>query len=1218
MKFMKNQFIKTVIFICIVPFICFIAQAKTTEISFDKNCPPIAFGVSDLRTALDKVKAENVHIFVTTNLQSSESSVVKQSADLLPCKAESFVISRLSNEIGIVGRDNVGLMYGCFELAERLQMEGKKVLEFKEPVVQSPFVEFRAINPFLTLPYDKSTMETWWFVQNDFWQDYLDMLARSRINWIDYHGMYNIKKTDFPNLYPYFIKSDMFPKAGVDSKTSERNLAMLKKVMKMAKERGIKFSLMSYSTYFGPYCNSGPYDWNDQKNHEKYTKECVTKIIQACPDLDMIGFRVGESGQSDEFYLNSYIPAIKECGRDIDIYVRSWGAEKTKIVEMGKAFPGRFAAEVKYNGEQYGPPYIVAGGKMASWRDYSYQNYFSSPDPYRVIFQIRVNGTHRVFPWGCPDLVSVSARNCVIGGAEGFCVEPINSYYPKYNYHARERTAGTWYKWVYQRDWMFYNVWGRMSYNPDLSEQVWIEKFKQRFGGKVGEPLYRAFATSGRIIPRCFTFFGIHPDHRGHAPELETGGPVTLWASEPAQFDEQNYQNPREFVQRIVKKDPSARFNPMQAANLLDRLAGDTMQYLHQAKKIGCTTNSKEFISLGVDMEMLVNIARYNAARLRSATYFSLYEIGGDPEVAKECRLHHKKAIEYWNKLAELGQANYKPFVDTLRMHTEKFTWKDQAVKNDHAWTVKIASGEYPLANHLKPLDDLERQNLKPKGLSSDILKPKGDKKGPVINIPEEKLSSSINGIKKLTVAAKITDPAGISKVYLKWKPFPSESTWRRKKMSLNNGRFSATLDVYPYGIMWCIEALDKDGNGSMWPDFRNDIPYRWINPWFDKTSFVEDMEKAVDQIYNDPTKYKAVFIGRRAEAFNYAKKEIKTKLLKAVKKGMLLYIDGQNYKFFDLSWLPGKISAKNRNANKVKLVPDNKIFDGLGPEISNRHIASAVFTADKNWQLLGEPKAVALRKYGKGIIIINQIQQFERPIGWTSYGNLEQMTRYLLNIISLSPNKRNNLSVLVLDQGEGTIIDILASVNERATMCNISQKEFKKVKKLVETEKQKLEQEQRILVKARKDYMHKLKNMKGFYFVDAAEMQGDWKCQTHYKGFFGKGFRTKKNPKIDDKSKLKTILNIKKSNVYDVWVHGLIGPGQRNRQFSVSVGDKTFDSTHTEPGPAGGKFVWQKAGQVRLSSGKTEVIIRDTGSGYESPDAIVLTDDLDWKPKED
>ena len=84
MKFMKNQFVKIVIFACFIPFICSMAQAKPAEITFDKNCPPVAFGVGDIKTALDKAKIENISILITTNLQSSESSAVKQSADLLP------------------------------------------------------------------------------------------------------------------------------------------------------------------------------------------------------------------------------------------------------------------------------------------------------------------------------------------------------------------------------------------------------------------------------------------------------------------------------------------------------------------------------------------------------------------------------------------------------------------------------------------------------------------------------------------------------------------------------------------------------------------------------------------------------------------------------------------------------------------------------------------------------------------------------------------------------------------------------------------------------------------------------------------------------------------------------------------------------------------------------------------------------------------------------
>ncbi len=43
---------------------------------------------------------------------------------------------------------------------------------------------------------------------------------------------------------------------------------------------------------------------------------------------------------------------------------------------------------------------------------------------------------------------------------------------------------------------------------------------------------------------------------------------------------------------------------------------------------------------------------------------------------------------------------------------------------------------------------------------------------------------------------------------------------------------YEAEADISPVGLMWCIEAADKDGNGTMWPDFRNDIPYKVVPPW--------------------------------------------------------------------------------------------------------------------------------------------------------------------------------------------------------------------------------------------------------------------------------------------------------------------------------------------------------------------------------------------------
>lgn len=510
---------------------------------------PVNFGLSDVRKAATQSNITDVRIVVSVGAKGEAAKVLASRSAKVPEKPESFVIAKAGNTIVVVGSDEVGAMHGCFELAERLQMDGRSALELKSPIVQSPFVEFRAMNPFLTLPYGDE--DDWWFLSDDFWTGYIDMLARARINWIDLHGMYGIKATNFPNIYPYFIKSEKYPKVGVEPEIADRNLAMLNKVIRMAKDRGIKFAIMSYgASWNGPTLRKSPYQ-DSEANMAEYTREVVAKMIRQCPDLAMIGFRIGESGRSEDFFLKSYIPAIQESGREIDLYTRTWGAGKTKILEIGRAFPGRLFLEIKYNGEQYGPPHLIAGGRMSAWHDYSYRSYLSYPQAYKVIWQIRQNGTQRVFPWGHPEFIARTARNSHLGGAIGFCTEPINCYYPAYDYLHRDDAECAWYRWMYQRDWYFYDVWGRMTYNPEVPDRVWLRKFKDRYGAKTGEALYRAFTAASEIIPYAKMVYSMGPDHRNHAPELETAGGVHIWA-DAGPFDEQNVQFPREYAERLA------------------------------------------------------------------------------------------------------------------------------------------------------------------------------------------------------------------------------------------------------------------------------------------------------------------------------------------------------------------------------------------------------------------------------------------------------------------------------------------------------------------------------------------------------------------------------------------------------------------------------------------------------------------------------------------
>ncbi len=142
-----------------------------------------------------------------------------------------------------------------------------------------------------------------------------------------------------------------------------------------------------------------------------------------------------------------------------------------------------------------------------------------------------------------------------------------------------------------------------------------------------------------------------------------------------------------------------------------------------------------------------------------------------------------------------------------------------------------------------------------------------------------------------------------------------------------------------------------------------------------------------------------------------------------------------------------------------------------------------------------------------------------------------------------------------------------------------------------------------------------KLKKRPGFHWIEAEDMEGSWILGRNYSGYYGKGFRVSKDPDQQNGTTLTQMLNVKIAGRYAIWSHGLVGPGQRNRQFAVTVKGKTFPPTHKDKAGISGIFLWQKAGEIDLSAGKTTITIQDAGSGYQSADVILLTKDLKWQP---
>ena len=345
----------------------------------DDPVDPVAFG----RRALDQALAAR-------GLKPSVAIKVAGTGD-----PESFSVTFPAGSVLIEGADANGALYGALELAERVRRDGAAALQ-GPAVTGKPYLRDRGWNMFLTLPWDYVKNDTdydpkalidparWWFANDGFWRTLFDQMAGARMNWLDIHGTWDISVTDAPNLYAYFIQIERFPKVGVVPEIKAANLRRLNRVIAMAHARGIRVSLMAYEARFHTPHAPAPYPENE-KDLSDYTREMVEKMIRQAPGLDAIGFRIGESGHGEAFF-NAYIDAVKASGRDIPLVTRSWLARKSLVVPLARASKD-FTVEIKYNGEQWGSPYMLMGGRMTGWYSYSFEDYLSdsrTPDAARM------------------------------------------------------------------------------------------------------------------------------------------------------------------------------------------------------------------------------------------------------------------------------------------------------------------------------------------------------------------------------------------------------------------------------------------------------------------------------------------------------------------------------------------------------------------------------------------------------------------------------------------------------------------------------------------------------------------------------------------------------------------------------------------------------------------------------------------------------------------
>jgi hypothetical protein len=799
------------------------AQGIRFSLVTDRQMGPAArHGVSKVRLAL---RAKGIHTEQTTSLETARgdlllvlglahkagpTAAIHSSLDISrPTEAESLLIRHVrwggKKTLLVSGADDRGLMYALLDVADRIgwAADPKNPLSEVRNAEEKPAVAERALSIYTM---HQGNFESY-FYDEAYWARYLDMLAKNRFN--TFALLFGYENWGyFSPPYPYFFDLDEFPAVkvvGITKDKQRKNLEALNRLIDMAHERGINFTLGIWDHIYrggvqGPRDRAGKPTqgivWGvTSDNLTAYTRLALTKLLKLVPDLDAIQFRMhGESGlkrtEMGGFWENVY-RVMNEYGPNVRFDARAKNfpdALIDKAVEMGV----NMRICTKYWMEQMGlpfhPTHIHPGNQDD--RRHGYADLLRYPQRYKMHWRLWSGGTTRVLLWGDPEYVRRFAESTHLYNGEGFEVtEPMATKMQDHPHEMKPfellKPRYQYYDWEFERYWHFFQVFGRVGYNPKTPNEVWRREFQKRFGKEAGPYVQRALHRASKILPRAVAYtypYNMFPTTRGWVGKQRMKDLPEYAKALPS--DTQQFLSIDNAAKYRLGGTDSAQFSPEASSRWFARVSKDVLGLVGQAEQNIGEHRSKEFDSTIVDLKILAYLALYHSHRAKAGLSYALFKQCDDINAFDDAIRLEGDAIRAWGKLVESAGDLYH---ENLMMGRESVNltghWRDELTK--------LKAG----------LDTLreQRKRFKPGATEGNIT---------IAQVPIRKARPG----KRLVIRATVSDAKPVTSVKLGYRSGQGNYVWvdmKQAEPSVYRGTIKAK-DV-TVGLNYVIEA----GGGS-------------------------------------------------------------------------------------------------------------------------------------------------------------------------------------------------------------------------------------------------------------------------------------------------------------------------------------------------------------------------------------------------------------------
>lgn len=726
-----------------------VVQAESLTVYCDSSLPQAVFALKEIRSALGApVAPASLSNFATS--AGGERVVLATIADLrvvrqleavgarppAELKPEGFSIRATgaanARTFWILGADAAGLMYGGLEFAEIAKLSG---LDAVQDVDQNAYMPMRGTKfnvpldvrtPTYTDPCDaaqKNMPEMW---NLDFWKEYVDNLARHRYNLVSLWSLHPFpsmvrvpgyedvalgdvrrSKTEWRENYDLqgtgFDAPEIVDHYEVVKPMSiEDKIAFWREVMHYAKGRNVRFYVITWNIFTNG--TEGKYGITDAINNpttRDYFRKSVKQLLLTYPDLAGVGLTTGENMQGAKFDEKEEW-AFETYGRGVLDAAAAQPDRRFALIHRQHMTGARDIARVFQPVIDRDNVDFLFSFKYAQAHVFSsttqpfHKGFVKDIEGMKTVWTLR-NDDNYYFRWGAPDFVRKFMQNIPHEVSQGYYYGSDQWVWGR-EFLSREpqsprqiELAKHWYHWM---------LWGRLGYDPALSNERFIGILGQRFPEVSGNDLFAAWQEASMIYPVTTGFHWGALDFQWYIEACKS-------RPEPAQTESGFHDVNRfitlgphggtdnisipDYVKAATAGKAIIGTTPIEVSQKLHRHADKALKLLDGMSHGG----NAELRHTLDDIRTMALLGKYYAHKIRGATELALFR-------ATEERRHRQGAIDelnqaagYWRCYASMALGQYENPLWTNRVGYCDWRKQFQHVLED----VRIAGGEPEIAS---------------------------------------------------------------------------------------------------------------------------------------------------------------------------------------------------------------------------------------------------------------------------------------------------------------------------------------------------------------------------------------------------------------------------------------------------------------------------------------------------------------------------------------